>query len=271
MFPSLFRRLFSQRDLKDLFTLKADVGSVSRGGQGLTETGQLSRGGGVVDPDEKPSSSTDDKDALETVMKSKGLAGVFDHDFVDDPSSKKSASAREMEEQAKRVANEAARALRESIDSSQVNEPTWTGSSETEPRRFGGGNSARFSAGGNFASQPSFGKVGVGAGVGRSENSSQVPSGDLLAHLRKRNSQVSTSSTSAGSSQITASGDTSKYKELLKKLEIFVRQGPTTDQILKEFDYVPNSDAAVFRRLLNSVAKIEKGRWRLKATSASSL
>mmetsp|Transcript_699 Transcript_699/g.1070 ORF Transcript_699/g.1070 Transcript_699/m.1070 type:complete len:218 (+) Transcript_699:773-1426(+) len=107
------RRLFSQRDLKDLFTLKADVGSLAKGGQGLTETGQLSRGGGVVDPDEKLSPATDDKDALESVMKSKGLAGVFDHDFVDDPSSKKSASALEMEQQAKRIASEATRALRD--------------------------------------------------------------------------------------------------------------------------------------------------------------
>eukprot|EP00957_Ditylum_brightwellii_P212233 15367115-Ditylum_brightwellii.AAC.1 len=40
------RRLFSQRDLRDLFTLKADVGSVAKGGDGCTETAAITKGAG---------------------------------------------------------------------------------------------------------------------------------------------------------------------------------------------------------------------------------
>ena len=42
------RRLFSPGDLKDFFTLKADQSAVKEGGDGITETGDLMRGVGVV-------------------------------------------------------------------------------------------------------------------------------------------------------------------------------------------------------------------------------
>lgn len=98
------RRLFSHRDLKDLFTLKADAGSVRSGGDGLTETGAMTKGVGVVAPDDEPAeeSSQDNEEILKKVMKSKGLAGVFDHHFLEHDSSRKSATVREMEDQAKR-------------------------------------------------------------------------------------------------------------------------------------------------------------------------
>ena len=38
------------------------------------------------------------QDTLEVVLGSKGLAGVFDHDFVEKPNSGKNQSVREMEE-----------------------------------------------------------------------------------------------------------------------------------------------------------------------------
>ena len=38
------RRLFSQRDLRDLFTLKADTGSVRSGGDGATDTAAYTQG-----------------------------------------------------------------------------------------------------------------------------------------------------------------------------------------------------------------------------------
>jgi hypothetical protein len=58
----------------------------------------------------------------------------------------------------------------------------------------------------------------------------------------------------------------------MKRLQNFVirkggdRQGggPTTEEIIKEFEKVPNCDAAIFRRMLNSVARVDRGRWRLK-------
>ena len=35
-------------------------------------------------------------------------------------------------------------------------------------------------------------------------------------------------------------------------------------EILKEFKDVPNGDAAIFKNMLRDLAKLEKGRWRLK-------
>lgn len=82
------RRLFSQRDLRDLFALKADTGSLRGGGDGATDTAQFTRGIGVVDPTTDVGNNEDgigdddvkddNEDTLKTVMKSKGLAGVFD-------------------------------------------------------------------------------------------------------------------------------------------------------------------------------------------------
>jgi DNA excision repair protein ERCC-6 len=113
------RRLFSQKDLKDLFSLKVDSGSVISGSEGLTETAQLTKGRGYVDPDEEgPEASANDRDDGETmhsVLKSKGLAGIFDHDMVESNKTSKKESEREMEENAKKVARAAVRALKESV------------------------------------------------------------------------------------------------------------------------------------------------------------
>ena len=92
------RRLFSQKDLKDLFTLRADNGSLIAGGDGSTETSELTRGDGYVDPDEVASkkSPSDDGETMRTVLKSKGLAGVFDHDVIESSDINKKSSTREM-------------------------------------------------------------------------------------------------------------------------------------------------------------------------------
>merc|ERR1712232_81934 len=69
----------------------------------------------------------------------RGLAGVFDHDFIDNPNGKnalKSIAAREMEEQAIAKARKAEAALEKSVSTEQFS-PTWTGSNETLPKRFG--------------------------------------------------------------------------------------------------------------------------------------
>jgi DNA excision repair protein ERCC-6 len=238
------RRLFSQRDLKDLFTLKADTGSVRSGGDGLTETGAVTRGVGVIDPDMEPAKETsrDDKETMKTVLKSKGLAGVFDHHFLDPDSSRKSVTAREMEEQAKQVARDAANALRESTASQKKFSPTWTGSNETAHSRFGSSNAARKVA-----------TVGGGASAILSSSSS------LLASLRQRNTAVKT-----GGSADPPSQETKQYAKLLSRIQEFVRyRRPSTDEILQEFDAESSLDAAIFRRLLKSVASLDKGRWYL--------
>jgi DNA excision repair protein ERCC-6 len=239
------RRLFSQRDLKDLFTLKADTGSVRSGADGLTETGAATKAVGVVDPDVEPAkeASRDDSETLKTVLKSKGLAGVFDHHFVDPDSCRKSVTVREMEDQAKRVAREAASALSQSMASQRQFTPTWTGSNETAPSRFGASSSSRK----GLATGPGSGSTGLGS------------SSSLLASLRQRNAAVK-----SGGATDPPSEEAKKYAMLLSRIRQFVSlRRPSTDQILQEFDSESNRDAAIFRRLLKSVASVEKGRWYL--------
>lgn len=120
------RRLFSQKDLKDLFTLKADSGSIEAGADGLTETTELTKGEGYVDPDSNTGGEDhrDDGETMRKVLKSKGLAGVFDHDVVENNSDKnKKGSVREMEAKAKQIAREALHALEESVSGHDAFEP----------------------------------------------------------------------------------------------------------------------------------------------------
>ena len=246
------RRLFSQRDLKDLFSLKEDSGSIISGGEGFTETSELTNGEGYVDPDDSLSQDTsqDDGEALKTVLRSKGLAGVFDHQVVEKTNENKRSSVREMEARAKRIAKEALAAIEESVTGHDSFTPTWTGSRETETGRFGSGG---VSVGSSNVIVQSRGVAGV-APLTQS-------SGSLLASLRERNEDIR----SGGTSSRPASSTTDKYSKLLIEIRNFVRRKrPSTDAILEEFSSIPNCDAAIFRRLLNSVAAVEKGRWSLK-------
>ena len=268
------RRLFSQKDLRDLFTLKADTGSVARGGDGMTVTGEITKGGGVIDApaqgtaDETDKNKKDDQATLEEVMKSKGLAGVFDHDFVDKQSARRnrSVAARQMEEQATSAANSAARTLHESTAGAQQGfEPTWTGASGAQPRRFGGGRGGTAGSGsssvlGGPSRETSFGGA-ASAGIVSSSRGMATSSGALLSHLHKRNVAAADTRTTGANS------------ELLQQIRTFIRRkggnreggGPTTDQILGQFEHVSNDDAASFRRMLLSVAKRDNdGKWRLK-------
>jgi len=129
------RRLFSQKDLRDLFTLKSDDAS----GENLSETAYLMKANGVVHAAE---SKDEDKNTIGALLRNKGLAYVFDHDVVDESSScKKSRVEKEMEEKAQDAADRAKIAIQQSTaDQHQCNSafiPTWTGSVETLPRRFG--------------------------------------------------------------------------------------------------------------------------------------
>merc|ERR1712032_222774 len=175
-------------------------------------------------------------------MKSKGLAGIFDHDFAGDPgqSKKKSTSLIEIEAQAKRVAREAAKVLEESTIVQNDFEPTWTGNFGAQPRRFGG--VMRTSA----------------------ANCKGPSSKKLLSNLRRREHQIKISSSSTSTQQVDVSDEANHFAVILKRLQTFVMRKPTTDEILKEFDDVPSKDAAIFKRLLNSVAQVKNGRWCLK-------
>lgn len=248
------RRLFSQKDLRDLFTLKADTSDV-------TETGELTKGGGVVEmpvPSAEPSDEddttadkkrpADNSDTLEAVMKSKGLCGIFDHDYVENPSAKKSMSVVEMEESARKVALKAALALKESSENQQRFEPTWTGSDQT--KQFEGANSSRVaSAGGNRLASSS----------------------SLLANLQNKRMQIASSSnsTSASGSQ-QSDAETKKYSAMLLRIRKYFQRkadnnnSPTTREILSEFKDVSDSDSAIFKNMLKSVASVKNGRWTLR-------
>lgn len=241
------RRLFSFKDLKDLFTLTADIGSVRSAGAGVTATSQVTNGRGVIDGDEvlddDDSTNRDNVDTLRKVMKSKGLAGIFDHHSIESDPSRKSATALEMEEQAKRVARDAMNALQQSVRSHNRFTPTWTGSEETIAGRFG---SSKWGNGGSESNRAPGSTGGV------------LSSSSLLASLKAKNVE-----TESGGSSEAPSEDTQKFADLLVRIKEFVRQqSPTTEEILEEFNAcVPDSDVAIFRRLLKSVATVNEGRW----------
>ncbi|GKY94165.1 hypothetical protein MPSEU_000382600 [Mayamaea pseudoterrestris] len=230
------RRLFSQRDLRDLFTLKDDTGSIRGGSDGITDTGALTNGAGVVDLDDEPPEEAlkDDQETLEHVMKSKGLAGIFDHNFVEHDCRQKSTTVREMEERAKEVAREAAKALQRSV---------------AEPETSF---DSRFKSGSNG---------GISAfGIDRA----QAVNGDsssLLAFLRQRQQAVAT-----GGEDTAPNEEAQHYAKLLMRIKEFLRyKHPSTEDVMTAFaDVTSSKDVAVFRSLLTSVAEVQKGKWYLK-------
>lgn len=274
--------MFSQKDLRDLFTLKPNS-SHENGSDGVTETGELTKGRGVINTDDINEPSTagnnddneDNKDTLDEIMKSKGLAGIFDHDIVDQPFSKKSLTAKEMEEQAKKAAMKAAKILQESsTESTTAFEPTWTGSTETDPQRFGGiNNSGRVSNRSFSSSIKTYDNKFGGAGsVGlRQSNASEgvANSSSLLAQVSKRRKEIQ----SVGKPEPNKS-DEMQNVLLLKRIKSFIverydsnKNGPSTDDLLHEFQDQKN--ASLFRSMLKSIAKLHNGRWRLKKDFAS--
>eukprot|EP00934_Nitzschia_sp_Nitz4_P000647 Nitzschia sp. Nitz4//scaffold77_size91520//70206//74185//NITZ4_004902-RA/size91520-augustus-gene-0.67-mRNA-1//1//CDS//3329558027//647//frame0 len=253
------RRLFSQKDLRDLFSLKVDGGSLASGGDGLTETGQLTKGEGYVNPDEsedeKDATNADDGETLQSVLQSKGLAGIFDHGVMESNNPlRKRGSVQEMEKKAKEVARAAVSALKESVAGQSAFQPTWTGAEESTQGRFGPSNAGIFQRDSQLPST---------AGVRMAPNGgAQLSSGSLLASIKQRKAEIVQSGEQSSQSTSTAK----EYTELLKRIRDFVRrQEPTTEEILDEFSGVKSYDAAVFRRLLKSVAFVKGGRWLLKA------
>ncbi|OEU20833.1 SNF2_N-domain-containing protein [Fragilariopsis cylindrus CCMP1102] len=214
------RRLFTHKDLKDLFSLKADNGSVATGAEGITETAELTKGDGYVDPDDNEITANakeqDNGETMQSVLKSRGLAGIFDHDVVEGNWKSKRASVREMEAKAKKLSREALQNLRQSV--APVND---LGS------RFG---------------------------------SSGARSNSILSSIAERNTEILNAGTLSSADEI------KQNTQLLKDLRNFVKtRVPTTNELLDTFSsHVTSSDAAVFRRLLKSIATLKNGSWILK-------
>lgn len=225
------RRLFSQRELKDLFSLQAEDGNIASGLYSFTETEKRTKGRDNVkqgDYDGGRGVNNDERKTMLSVLKSEGLAGVFDHAIVEDYSTDRQDSVRDMEEKARRVARDAVKALKDSITGNDSFTPTWTGSEDSRGGRFGQGGS-------------------------KSAN-------NLLVSIRLRNEEGKWSANTVQSSESTRA-----HTVLLNRIRKFVDQKkPSTEQILAEFSAVKAYDAAVFRRLLKSIAFIENGHWRLR-------
>ena len=209
------KRLFSQKDLHDLLTLQPDRGKGRQAGEVETAS-SVANASRKEDVNNNSAGSNGNSESLKELLKSKGLVsgfdsgivffgclkgcsitqiinspsiqqGVFDHSFVD-PSSNaaKSASARELEEEANRMAREAAEALRSSVDSNEFEAdpftPTWTGAPES--RFVGAGNAGPQSKGTGSL----FGGAATAGVVG--SNGTSKSSGSLLASLRQRNQAI---------------------------------------------------------------------------------
>jgi len=230
-----------------------DTGSVASGSDGITETGVLTRGEGFVDVDQdEETNEKEEGTTMQSILRSKGLAGVFDHDVVESNRPSQSLSVREMEENARKVATAAVRALKDSVAGHDRFTPTWTGTETSQGGRFGENRS-----GGTVSVS---GKASPGIGWSTS-NATPFVSSSLLASIRERNEGVANE---AGDGFLKSS--TKENTALLERIRTFVRRRePTTDEILREFSSVKSYDAAIFRRLLKSVAAInDGGRWHLK-------
>jgi len=200
-----------------------------------------------VDVDEYDPNASLDKDkvqsqngdTLEIVMKSKGLCGVFDHSFVESSSAKKKPSVIEMEENAKKIALKAASTLKSSTGNADQFSPTWTGSEET------------------LSSRPN---SALGTG-------SMPSSSSILAHLRNKRMEISVADAPCADTNSSSVSADKKYSALLSRLRKYIKHknsrgnGPTTKELLNEFKDVPDSDAAIFRSMLKSVASVKKGHW----------
>jgi hypothetical protein len=234
--------------------------SVDEGGDGFTETGDLMLGKGVMDEPvtSKAGSAVkggEKEDAtLEAVMKSKGLAGVFDHDFVD-TSSDRSIAVREMEDKAKSIARRAAAAIKKSV-------------ADTNAAAVAGAG-AGAGAGGTEMVPTFTGRFGGSGGA----------AADILAQISARQNEIATEGASRSSAGTGAAGEkplalTDVYTRLMHRLKTFLvvnggervleGGGPTTDQILREFSDVPDRDAAIFKRMLTTLACRKGARWKLR-------
>ena len=196
---------------------------------------------------------------------------MFDHDIVDKPYAKKSLTVREMEQEASKVATRAARSLAQSSAETDKFTPTWTGSKDTEPLRFGGvsriGNSS--GAFGRKHEQQDFesnfggaGSAGIGMKVGA------VSSKSLISQVQKRRKEIA----SGGDTAKNTNPDEDNHAvNLMTKIRTYIKrftsksgERPSTTQILEEFSDFNDSDAILFKSILKEVATVSAGRWQLR-------
>ncbi|KAK8938445.1 putative chromatin-remodeling complex ATPase chain [Platanthera zijinensis] len=300
------RRFFKAKDMKDLFTLQDDV--KDNASETLNIFGQLSgelnleissNQGEQSSPIKESSpgperprnaektngSANEETNILKSLLDAQGIHSALNHDVI--MNAHDDGKAR-MEEQATRVAERAAEALRESRmlrSRESIAMPTWTGKSgsagapSTVRRKFGGAVSSQLlgSSSGQFTAGASSGKA--------------LSSAELLARIRGRNegavidaleqdlgsasnaqAPMNNASSSSSSSRLPNRFTIVQPEVMIRQICTFLQQkGGRSDSasITHHFkDRIQSKDLPLFKSLLKEIATLEKdssgARWTLK-------
>ncbi|KAJ8037609.1 DNA excision repair protein ERCC-6 [Holothuria leucospilota] len=252
----------------------------------------------VTEQEEKEAHKKQDEFVLEKLFKKSGVHSALKHDNIMEASNPDYVL---IENEASRVAREAARALKESrqtCPNARSGVPTWTGTfgqggSGTSRPRFG--QSVNSNLASPVATQNSSSTEGKDEDKGllghtklfggdeaikitsSQQQGSALPSSSLLlAKMRARNQVQMTEDQDEGSSSKMVPMIPKKYENLVNELKVFITEQAqipgqaSTDEILKNFQKKLNAeDTPVFRSMLRQVCKFErdirgKGTWRMR-------
>ncbi|XP_020581319.1 DNA excision repair protein CSB isoform X2 [Phalaenopsis equestris] len=298
------RRFFKAKDMKDLFTLQ-DEGN-DKASETLNIFGQLSGGlkleisnnhaertspvqGTSPGPEQQQGNvnqsngAADEQDILKCLFDAHGIHSALNHDVImnahDDDKLR-------MEEQASRVAQRAAEALRESRmlrSRESFSTPTWTGKSGAAgapfsvPRKFGSAVNTHLLGSSRQTKGSSSGKFAAGASAGKT-----ISSAELLDRIRGRREReigdaleqdLGLASTSSKPNARTSRPPIIVQPEvMIRQLCTFIQgRGGQVDSlsITEHFrERIQTKDLLLFKSLLREIAKLEKdgngGRWVLK-------
>ena len=249
------------------------------------------------DQEQEQGQQQDEEDSkiLRAVFEGRGLSSVLSHDVVE--SGKRNTEMWvQMQERAKRIADRAAAALQDSaalvLATQQQQQrgggvssfaPTWTGRSGSAG--LGGGMAAATEAAAAAAfvsSLPRFGPRGgvMGAGASRSggggggggggetgvmfggQSNAPTSSTDILSRFREREG-----GSGRGGGGLAMTGAEARYVSLMDRIKkILIEKGPRvpTERLLQFFRDVPHTDAVIFKTMLKTVGKLERGAWSLR-------
>ncbi|KAK9815514.1 hypothetical protein WJX72_004939 [[Myrmecia] bisecta] len=226
----------------------------------------------------------DDAKILRDLFEGTGIMSAMDHSKIE---SANDPEARSIDHEASRIARRAAEALRQSRAACQnaaVNVPTWTGRSgaagagPVPARRFGTAANPRLQRSGADAvstsetgSGPSSSTAGPAAGPGQrrfgsgslagTTGGSAPRSSELLARMRARQQDEAAG---PGPSASSAPGDAEVAQaqvltaQIVSFLESHDGRAPTADVIAHFQSEVGAAQAAIFRQVLQQVAKLQR-------------
>ena len=212
----------------------------------------------------------EDGKILKAVFDGRGLASVLSHDVVEEGKKNMDLWV-QMQDRAKRIADQAAVALRESAALVQATQqqnnrfaPTWTGRTGSVGNasllpRFGprGGTAGASGASTSTSTSTSHHAPGDNRVLFGGQAAAPASSTDILSRFRERE---------GGGSGGGGGPAEARYVSLLERIKKFLREkGPhvPTDQLLHHFRHVPHTDAVIFKTMLKSVGTLSRGTWSL--------